>query len=335
VNVLIVQLDGKLPNLALMRVAHHHRQQGDTVLLRKNEHSRLWDPEWGRVYISLIFTKTRNKGERAIKSWPNAFIGGTGWDEKITLEGTCGIVSTGVDYTDHPEFQQSIGFTQRGCRLKCPFCCVPKKEGKVRPNMTIDQVWRGFPWPRELILLDNDFFGQPEWRDRIDEIREGGFKVNFNQGINARMLTDETAEALASVDYRNVRMDRRSLYTAWDNLKDERRLFQGLEALVKHGVKPREIMVYLLVGYWVNETEEDRLHRQSKIREFGAIPYPMPFKRTRELIGFQRWVVGAYDKMGVPWDLFKEARFQPYNLPKDWRDNLVPEPGHDLDTGAM
>jgi hypothetical protein len=82
---------------------------------------------------------------------------------------------------------------------------------------------------------------------------------------------------------------------------------------VKYGVKPDHIMVYMLVGYWPGETEEGRLYRQGRLREFGARPYPMPFNRTPELVGFQRWVVGAYDKR-IPWNDFKKARWEPRNL---------------------
>jgi len=82
---------------------------------------------------------------------------------------------------------------------------------------------------------------------------------------------------------------------------------------VKHGVKPRDIMVYMLVGYWPDENEEDRLYRQQQLRDFGAIPYPMPYERTRELVGFQRWIVGAYDKR-IPWDEWKKAKYKPERL---------------------
>jgi hypothetical protein len=103
------------------------------------------------------------------------------------------------------------------------------------------------------------------------------------------------------------------IYTAWDNAKDEDTLFRGLERLVKYGVKPDAIMVYMLVGYWPGETEQDREYRRAKLREFGARPYPMPFVRTPELIGFQRWIIGAYDKR-VSWSDWKAAKFQPINL---------------------
>jgi len=190
---------------------------------------------------------------------------------------------------------------------------VPRKEGSIREENTIAQLWRGLPWPKELLLLDNDFFGQPNWRDRVREIRDGRFKVSFVQGINARFLTEEAAAAIASIDYRDDSMKRKRIYTAWDNRRDEARLFSGLNRLVAAGVKPDSIMVYMLIGYWPWEDEADRLYRQRKLREFGCRPYPMPFKRTPELVGFQRWVIGAYDKR-FSWSAWREANYRPEKL---------------------
>lgn len=316
-KVLLLQLDGKLPNIALMRLAAHHRAAGDSVHLRRAGNvdavePHLSDPAWERVYGSLIFEATRHVAERARVVYPGIVLGGTGWDLRASLEGI-GVTTRRQDYSDWPSWQQSLGFTQRGCRLRCSFCVVPEKEGAVREEATIAEVWRGDPWPREVILLDNDFFGQPRWADRVEELRAGRFRVSFNQGINARMLTDETAAAIASVDYRDDSMRERRIYTAWDNRGDEARLFRGLEALVRHGVRPRHVMVYMLIGYWPGETHDDRDHRRRRLREFGALPYPMPYVRTPELVGFQRWVIGAYDKR-VAWPEWERARFQPRQL---------------------
>lgn len=316
-NVLLLQLDGKLPNLALMRLAAHYRRQGDDVTLRQaaNHRSlqpRFSDPAWDAVFGSLIFKRTLPLAFDAAVVYPHIVLGGTGWNLTTTLEKE-GVHTQALDYADYPTWRQSLGFTQRGCRLKCTFCVVPQKEGGVQAVGTIADLWRGEPWPREILLLDNDFFGQPAWRARVEELRAGRFKVSFNQGINARMLNDETAAAIASVDYRDDSMKERRIYTAWDNRKDERALFAGLNALVKHGVKPRHIMVYMLCGYWPGETSEDREYRRRRLREFGALPYPMPFERTPELLGFQRWVIGGYDK-GIPWADWVRARYTPRNL---------------------
>ena len=317
-RVLLLQLDGKLPNLALMRIAYHHRDRGDTVELRRAGNMqalqrRLGEDEPDLVYASTIFERTRTLAEEVHRVYPAANIGGTGWDIERTVAAV-GVNPDGpIDYTDYPRWKPSLGFTQRGCRLKCSFCVVPRKEGSVRASMTIPDIWRGDPWPRHLLLLDNDFFGNPDWPQRIEEIRDGQFKVSFNQGINARMLTDETASAIASVDYRDDGMTVKRIYTAWDNRRDEQRLFAGLEALVRHGVKPDHIMVYMLIGYWPGETADDREYRRAQLRSFGCRPYPMPYRRDRELVGFQRWVIGAYDKT-IPWSEWSLARHEPRNL---------------------
>jgi hypothetical protein len=317
-NVLLLQLDGRLPNLALMRIASHHRALGDTVELRRAGNARALEPRLDDerpdvVYGSLIFERTRPLALRAQAIYPSVVLGGTGWN-LLTKLSDHGVDDDGpLDYADYPQWRQSIGFAMRGCRLKCEFCVVPRKEGKARSNASIADIWRGDPHPREVLLLDNDFFGNPKWKDIVAELRSGKFKVCFNQGINARMLNDETAAAIASVDYRDDQMKAKRIYTAWDSKDDERTLFRGLDALVRHGVKPDHIMVYVLIGYWPGETHEDRDYRRRRLREFGARPYPMPFHHTPELRGFQRWVVGAYDKR-ISWEKWAGARFEPRNL---------------------
>jgi hypothetical protein len=330
-NVLLLQLDGKIPNLALMRIAAHHRGKGDQVTLA---HARtvasvergLWD-KWDLVYASLIFRKTLPVAKRLLDVFPAVRIGGTGWDlgkpivERMTLE-RLGIDAK-PDYSDYA-FPHSLGYTQRGCRLRCSFCDVSKAEGRVKSVGGVYDVWRGEPWPKNLLLLDNDFFGQAEWRERIEEIKAGGFKVCWNQGFNVRLINDEQAAAIATVPYFDDQFKTKRLYTAWDNLKDEDVLFRNLESLVRHGVRPSHILVYMLIGYWPGETEQQRDYRRAKLRAFGALPYPMPYERTPELVGFQRWVLTHYDQK-VPWAAWKVAGYQPYRLKWDHEMPLLDE----------
>jgi hypothetical protein len=321
VNVLLIQIDGKLPNLALMRIAAHHREQGDRVELRRGaDFGGLFDEPFELVYASTIFESSRPLARRVLATYPDAVIGGTGWDLVRRLE-DIGVTTGNLDYSIYPEYRRSIGFAMRGCRLRCPFCVVPTKEGRARAEGTIAEIWRGDPWPREVVLLDNDFFGNPEWRARLEEARDGRFKVCFTQGINARILTAEQAEGIASVDYRDSEMSKRRLYTAWDNSRDEARFFAGLELLCKNGVRPRHLLVYMLIGFAPGETHADRDYRRRKLREFGALPYPMPFHRTRELVGFQRWVVGAYDKR-VPWEYWRRVEYEPRRL-RLWQEEIA------------
>ncbi len=157
------------------------------------------------------------------------------------------------------------------------FCVVPVMEGKPRSVGTIPDIWRGPGNPKHIHLLDNDFFGQErsEWRARLQEIRDGKFRVCFNQGINIRMIDQETAEALASVPYYDDGFKVRRLYTAWDNIGDEKRFFDGIAMLERAGIPPRNVLAYMLVGWDKRETWERVMYRLNKMKALGIRPYPM------------------------------------------------------------
>jgi hypothetical protein len=170
------------------------------------------------------------------------------------------------------------------------FCVVPNKEGFARAVNTIADIWRGDPWPKKIHLLDNDFFGNPKWRDRIREIREGKFKVCFSQGINTRLITEETAEALASIEYRDTKFQQRRLYTAWDNIGDERIFFVGVERLERAGIPPTHLMTYMLVGCDPDETWERIWYRFKRMTDLGILPFVMRYDLSRsDLKCFARW----------------------------------------------
>lgn len=309
-RVKLVQIDGKLPNLALMRLAAWHKERGDDVVFTRDTRHDLFEVTYDRVYGSAIFTFSADKIARLRATYPDAIIGGTGTDNPATI----GVEDGPLDYSLYPTYTASLGFTQRGCRLSCKFCVVPGKEGKNRSVSTIADIWRGAPHPKRLHLLDNDFFGQEHWRERIAEIRYGGFKVCLNQGINVRHLTPEAAEALASVEYRDDSFTERRVYTAWDNLKDEEIFFRGIDMLEAAGIPGRRVMAYMLVGYDKRETWDRIWHRFRRMVERGIEPYPMVFDcrasdpdRYRELKRLQRWTVtGLY--RAVPFEDYDASR---------------------------
>lgn len=306
-RVRLTQIDGALPNLALMRLASWHREQGDEVVVTRALERDLFEGEFDRVYGSAIFKFSADRIARFRAAWPDAILGGTGTDSTLTVEEVVGGDWNECDYSGWPDFDASIGFTQRGCRLKCKFCVVPKKEGKNRSAATVADIWRGEPWPKRLHLLDNDFFGQPadEWRARVREMREGGFEVCLSQGINVRLIDEEAAAALATIKYMNTKFNSRQLYTAWDNLKDEEIFFRGVDTLERHGIPPYHLMAYMLIGFDPKETWDRIWHRFNRMVERKIQPYPMVFdKRRTDLVSFQRWVITRLYKT-VPWHEYK------------------------------
>lgn len=314
-NVRITQIDGALPNLALMRLAAWHRSQGDQVVVTRSIEPNYLAPPYDcvrgydRVYGSAIFDFSRPRIDRFLSHWPKAILGGTGSGSAATVEDITGDFAR-HDYSGYPDFRESIGFTQRGCRLKCKFCVVPTKEGKNRAVASIYDIWRGEPFPKKLHLLDNDFFGQPRdaWQARVQEIRDGGFRVCLSQGINVRLIDDEAAAALASIEYRDTRFSRRRLYTAWDNVGDEKVFFRGVDRLERAGVPAKHLRAYMLIGFAKDETMDRIWRRFNLMVERGIEPYPMVYDRRRkDLCAFQRWVItGLY--RAVPWADYKDAR---------------------------
>ncbi len=302
----LTQLDGKLPNLALMKLGAWHQSCGDSVFFHESSTKGIFEPKYDIVYGSTIFSFTSKKTDIFRRSFPNAILGGTGSLSDITVEKVIGDFK-GISYDFYPDFKNSIGFTQRGCRFRCKFCVVPAKEGFPSENSSIKDIWRGYGHPKNILLLDNDFFGQTKesWKSRIEEIREGKFRVCFSQGINIRVIGDEEAEALASIEYRNNDFNRRRIYTAWDNIGDEEDFFRGVEILNHAGIPPNHLMAYMLIGFSPSETWEKIWHRFNRMVSIGILPYPMVYDKKRaDLMCFQRWVIrGLYRT--IPWNEYK------------------------------
>ena len=135
-RIRLTQIDGKLPNLALMKLAHYHRERGDVPYLTRRLDCELLEdwPHPHHVYGSAIFSFSTNRVAEFRRQWPEAIAGGTyNLLDNSTVEQIIGADQyEHYDYSIYPKFKGSIGFTQRGCRLKCGFCVVPRKELPAR-----------------------------------------------------------------------------------------------------------------------------------------------------------------------------------------------------------
>lgn len=332
-NVLCFQIDGKLPNLALMRLSAWHREHGDNVILLNSFGDLSFIPTPDRVYASSIFTSSHERRAELSRRFSGVVSGGDGyhaiWNDLTVIGKNLGSNLREViqdrdpetippDYSHYSNFTASIGYTQRGCRLDCGFCRMKTREGDARSVRTLNQIWRGAGFPRHVCLLDNDFFGQGEWESVLREAIEGQFKVCFNQGINIRLITYEQARVLAQVYYCDDSFKTRRLYTAWDNLGDEKRFKAGVAELKEAGISPSHLMVYMLLGFRKGETEEEILYRFNEMVKLGCRPYPMVFdNKDKNLKKFQRWVIRRYYEL-VPWEEFKRGEtVQGENLPQE------------------
>jgi len=310
-RALLFQVDGKFPNFALMRLTAWHRAKGDSVFLTRFLRD-LPFVQADKVYGSSIFTFAQERRNSLRASFPQAITGGDGykpiWNDLTIIGRNLGSnlreVITDIDpdlirpdYSDYPEFTASLGYSQRGCRLDCFFCRMQTREGKARGVRTLHDIWRGEPWPKNILLLDNDFFGQAEWREKLKEAIRDNFNICFNQGINIRLIDQEQAEMLSLVCYKDDQFKTRRLYTAWDNLGDERIFKKGIKTLTDAGIPAKHPMVYMLIGARKGETEEEILYRFHELEALGCNPYPMVFDRNNaRLRAFQRWVLRGFSQ---------------------------------------
>jgi hypothetical protein len=303
-RVRITQLDGALPNLALMRLSAWHKAAGDDVHFSRSATPSMFEPAYDVVYGSVLFSFTHDKVERFRANFPGAIVGGSGSGSDRKVESIIGPGDVEADYSHWPDFTSSIGYTQRGCRMKCKFCGVPGWEGKNRGVGTLSGIWRGDPWPKHIHLLDNDFFGQDEWAARSQEALDGDYRLCFSQGINVRLVNEDVAVMLAQLPYYDNKFEKRRLYVAWDNLKDEKVFFRGVDMLEAAGIPPTRLMAYMLIGFDKSETWERIFHRFNKMVDRGIDPYPMPYDQSRrDHKRFQRWVVTRACR-NIPWDRY-------------------------------
>jgi hypothetical protein len=273
----LIQVDGKLPNLALMKLAKHYEDLGNETFF---------------VDLSSI------KADFWFGS--KIFMGGSGYDIKAQLpedieEITPDYEKFGLDY--------SIGFTSRGCIRNCEFCIVKTKEG-VQHNVNMDWT-KG---QKKVLLLDNNFLASINWKEKLQYFIDNKTKVCFNQGLDIRLITEEKAQMLSKVDYRDDQFKTKRIYFAWDNIKDEEFIIKGLNILISSGIKPQHIMVYVLVGF--NSTFDEDMYRTQKLIDIGVKPFIMQFnrnstkKRDPKLIDLARWINKRYYNF-IPFEKYK------------------------------
>lgn len=301
-NVCLVDADSKagFPNLAIMKLSAWHRQQGDDVELIKGipEAPPLFP--YDMTYISVIFYQNASKANTYARM----------------LEGDVDIGGIGDSYKNLPDEIEhirpdyslygvnfSMGYTSRGCNRKCPWCVVPRKEGKIRDNAPILEFLH--PDHDKVLLLDNNFQASPKWRENLNFIQDHNLKVNFNQGLDIRLVTKEFAGQLAQTKYHSWNFKTRSLHFAFDTLQVEGAVRRGIRKLEAAGIPPRSLMFYVLVGY--DTTLEEDLYRVRVLKDLGTIPYIMIFNRRAdpELKHLGRWVNRRYYQF-IKWSDYKK-----------------------------
>ena len=275
----IIQVDGKIPNLALMKITGYHQSISDTV--EWYEGLMFWE-QYEKIYASKLFSFSEMP-----QLPPNAIIGGTGIDfyNRLPQE----IENAAPSYSLYPDCNYHLGFSMKGCRFNCKFCCVPKKEGRPYNYNTIDEILTNPKGKDRLMLLDNDFFGGTDWKQNLQRIIELKLKVCFVQGLNIRIITDEQAELLSQCNYRNSKFNKKYLTFAWDRFNDGKIVMKGIERCNRAGIPNENMQFFILIGF--DTTPEQDMERVMTLKNLGCMPFVMPYNKSDKYQkAFTRWV---------------------------------------------
>jgi len=310
----------KYPPLGLMKVSTFHKQRGDEVVFYKGTNAALRDQKWDIIYITTMFTYQWNTTIKTIKFYQrnkanrNIRVGGIlasllyydvkketgitphfGLYKKVDrLAPAYKLFDNTYDYFTN---NVSIGYMTRGCINHCPFCAVPELEKEYVPFIPLKKQID--PDKKDLLLLDNNVLASPEFPRIIKEIKRYGFYkgakfegrfryIDFNQGIDARLLTEEKMRLLSEIAIKPLRV-------AFDDIKFKRLYIEKIRLAYKYGIK--YLSNYILFNY--NDTPEDlyeRLRINIELNEelgLSIFSFPMRFiplnAKDRRYINIPNW----------------------------------------------
>lgn len=152
--------------------------------------------------------------------------------------------------------------TSTGCVRKCPFCAVPKMEGDL---VELDD------WPDLPIITDNNLLATTERHfDRVMDRLEHHRGVDFNQGLDCRLLTPYHAERIE-----RLKLAKRGVRLSLDHIAFIARFEATIKTLLDAGIAKRNISSYAIVGF--DSDPAEAWARCKAIEAFKVRALPMWF----------------------------------------------------------
>ena len=301
----LIDVDGhNYPNLPLMKISAWHKAKGDHV----EWYQPMFSGHMDKVYMSKVFSFTSD-----YENYIDADVierGGTGYcietingkeiyhkenNKDLPYE----IEHIYPDYSLYPEQTKdtAYGFLTRGCPRGCSFCIVKDKEGLCSHKVAdLSEFWNG---QKYIELLDPNILACKEWEDLLQQLIDSKATINFNQGLDIRMMTDRKAEMLSQIPIK-------AIHFAWDRFEDKDLIQPKFEIFrQKSKVNPHNLQVYTLVGDRERKVTDNDLYRIYWLKEHGYAPYVMIYEKYalpkgHELLKLQRYVNNRFIFWKVP-----------------------------------
>ena len=263
-------------------------------------YSPLYHNEYDLIYAFSLFDFTPKNGVT-----DDMIKGGTGFDVESRLPPE--IEAADYDWSMYPNCNYSVVWFSRGCIRNCGFCIVRQKEGYIRSVQPKNLNPNG-----EFVRVqDNNFLANPKWRESIEWLKNNNQYVQID-GLDIRLLTDESAEALSTLKFKHS-----ALKFAWDNPKEN--IDEYVELLTKY-MKPYKMRCYVLIGYNSNKFED--YWRVTHIwNKFKVMPFVMPYNKFDPYQrDFSIWVNRNITFKKVSWFDFDRNVKNKWLTEDEWRE---------------
>lgn len=287
----LIDVDGhNYPNLPLMKISAWHKAQGDQV----EWYEPMWSGHMDKVYMSKVFSFTPDYQYHIDAD--EVIQGGSGYciskvngvevfDKNKDKELPPEIEHIYPDYSLYRITDTAYGFLSRGCPRGCSFCHVEAKEGRMsRKVADLSEFWNG---QKNIVLCDPNILACRQWRDLLQQLADSGAWIDFNQGLDIRLMTEEKAELFARIKAKN-------LHFAWDRYQDKDKILPKFQMFKKiTGIGYQKLGVFVLCNF--DTTFEQDKERVYWLRDNGFSPYVMLYDKEsipkgHYLRKFQRYV---------------------------------------------
>lgn len=270
-TVVLHDVDSRIPNLALLKLATFHRQQGWCVVLSRDRTSgRRAAAIDADLHLGSVVFRTPSSA-RAVERLQALYgdriqFGGSGVDLAKRLPPE--VEGCFPDYGLYEHTLYALGFLTRGCNKKCAFCVVPEKEGRLkRQAASFDDFVP--PGQRNVLLLDDNLLAYREVEGLLDEMIARRYAINFSQTLDIAYLTEAKFNLLRQVDSRNARFTKRMIYFSLNHARDIRHFDQRADLL--KGFGEHGVCVVMLYGFDTRLSEDNKRFRH--IRRKGYLPF--------------------------------------------------------------
>lgn len=204
-------------------------------------------PDHEEIHISCCFTWDKKLCEELAYQWE-------GRTNKPVKLGGVAFGSPAEDFVQGMYIKKNIIFTTRGCNNNCPWCCVPKTEGKLRELPIVPGNW----------IQDNNFLqANKAHKDKVFEMLKTQKAICFKGGLEADLIDDHFVNGISNL----------SIAELWLACDTDARLNDFKKAcakLQKAGFSRRKIKCYVLS--YGKDREKDEA-RARAVYEAGAMPF--------------------------------------------------------------